>query len=57
MELRGAWFGLRVDRPRLFEASFGIHVDEYLREPGERLRERYILKHLEQLLRRRCLAS
>ena len=43
VELRGAWFGLRVDRPRLFEASFGIHVDEYLREPGERLRARCCL--------------
>ena len=40
VELRGAWFGLQVDRPRLFEASFPIHVDEWLREPGEALRAR-----------------
>eukprot|EP00966_Prymnesium_polylepis_P202687 4695790-Prymnesium_polylepis.1 len=25
VELRGEWFGLRVDRARLFEASFEIH--------------------------------
>ena len=43
VELRGAWFGLRVDRPRLFEASFPIHVDEWLREPGEVLRARCCL--------------
>ena len=43
VELRGAWFGLRVDRPRLFEANFPIHVDEWLRGPGEALRMRCCL--------------
>ena len=36
--LRGAWFGLGVDRPRYFETNFPLHVDEALRRPGEVLR-------------------
>ena len=43
VELRGAYFGLRVDRPRLFEASFPIIVDEALLATGEQLRERCCL--------------
>ena len=38
VELRGSMFGLRVDRPRLFESSFGVHVDRALEEGGRRLR-------------------
>ena len=41
--LRGQWFGLRVDRPRLFETNFELHVDDALREGGERLRARCCL--------------
>ena len=36
--LRGAYFGEAVDRPRLFEANFKIHVDEALKGPGDQLR-------------------
>jgi hypothetical protein len=36
--LRGAYFGLHVDRPRLWETSFELHVDEALRVGGLRLR-------------------
>ena len=42
-ELFGALFGLRVDRARLFETSFPVHVDEWLRRPAERLRVRCCL--------------
>ena len=42
-ELFGALFGLRVDRARLFETSFDVHVDEWLRQPAERLRARCCL--------------
>ena len=42
-ELFGALFGLRVDRARLFETSFPVHVDEWLRQPAERLRARCCL--------------
>ena len=42
-ELFGALFGLRVDRARLFETSFEVHVDEWLRRPAERLRARCCL--------------
>ena len=41
--LRGAYFGERVDRPRLFETNFKLHVDEALRVPGNRLRARTCL--------------
>ena len=30
--LRGSFFGLHVDRPRLFETNFELHVDAQLRE-------------------------
>ena len=43
VELRGSDFGLRVDRPRLYETGFPLHVDRYLRESGERLRARCCL--------------
>lgn len=36
--LRGSMFGLRVDRPRCFECSFDLHVDEALRAGGQELR-------------------
>ena len=36
--LRGSYFGLHVDRPRLFEANFDLHVDACLKKPGEVLR-------------------
>ena len=42
-ELFGALFGLRIDRARLFETSFEMHVDEWLRRPAERLRARCCL--------------
>ena len=41
--LRGAYFGEAVDRPRLFEANFHIHVDQALKVPGDRLRQRTCL--------------
>ena len=41
--LRGAMFGLAVDRPRLFEASFPLHVDRVLLEGARRLRARSCL--------------
>ena len=34
VELRGSDFGLRVDRPRLFEANFDVHVDECVSSAG-----------------------
>ena len=37
-QLRGAYFGLRVDQPRSFEANFGLRVDEALVGPGLALR-------------------
>ena len=40
VELRGSDFGLRVDRPRLFEANFSIRVDDCVRRAGDRLRAR-----------------
>ena len=36
--LYGAYFGLHVDKPRFFEANFPLHVDQYLKVPGLRLR-------------------
>ena len=36
--LRGSMFGLHVDRPRLFESNFHVHVDRVLKEGGEALR-------------------
>ena len=42
-ELYGALFGLRVDRARLIETSFEMHVDEELRRPAEELRARCCL--------------
>ena len=41
--LRGEWFGLKVDRARLFETNFDVHVDEALKRPGELLRARTCL--------------
>lgn len=38
--LSGAMFGLRVDRPRLFETNFPIHLDEALVRGGSELRAR-----------------
>ena len=38
--LYGAYFGLRVDRPRFFEANFALHLDEYMRGSGLALRAR-----------------
>ena len=35
-----SYFGLRLDRPRFFEAIFDLHVDEFLRVPGLALRSR-----------------
>ena len=37
--LRGAYFGLKVDRPRLFESNFELHVDRALKEGGDALRK------------------
>ena len=42
-ELYGALFGLRVDRARLIETNFELHVDEVLRRPAEELRARCCL--------------
>lgn len=36
--LYGAFFGLGVDRPRFFETSFDLVIDEYIRAPGLALR-------------------
>ena len=36
--LRGASFGLRVDRARVWETSFEMHVDRALSAGGDRLR-------------------
>jgi len=41
--MRGAWFGLGVDRPRYFETNYPLHIDEALRGPGEELRARTCL--------------
>lgn len=38
VQLRGAYFGLHVDRPRLFESNFPIHVDAALKEGGDAVR-------------------
>ena len=38
--LRGSMFGLRVDRPRMFETSFKMHVDECLVRGARELRPR-----------------
>jgi hypothetical protein len=38
--LHGSYFGLRVDRPRFYEANFDLRIDEYLRRPGLDLRAR-----------------
>ena len=43
VELRGAMFGLRVVRPRLFESNFLVHVDEFLRVPAVALEARCCL--------------
>ena len=48
--LRGAWFGLHVDRGRRFETNFPVHVDEALSE-GERLRARTCLGGRRRWLR------
>ena len=40
VELRGSDFGLRVDRPRLFESNFQIRVDDCVRRADDRLRAR-----------------
>ena len=42
-ELRGSLFGLRVARPRLFECSFELHVDQYLSVPAAALEARCCL--------------
>ena len=44
-EVDGPYFGLRVFRSRLFETNFGLHVDELVRGPADRLRERCCLGH------------
>ena len=41
--LRGSFFGLRVDKPRLFKTNFPVHVDRALREGGHALRNRTCL--------------
>ena len=41
--LRGSLFGLHVDRPRLFETNFKVHVDDSLRARGDALRRRTCL--------------
>ena len=43
--MRGAFFGLHVDRPRLFESNFPIHVDQALSRGGNRLRRGTCLGH------------
>ena len=43
--LRGAYFGLHVDRPRKFECNFDFHIDRALREGGDRLRRGTCLGH------------
>ena len=48
--LRGAWFGLHVDRGRRFETNFPVHVDDALSE-GERLRARTCLGGRRRWLR------
>ena len=46
--LRGAMFGLRVDRPRLFETSFDMHVDECLMMGARELRPRTCIGSLDR---------
>ena len=41
--LRGGYFGLKVDKPRLFKANFELHVDEALSRGGHALRARCCL--------------
>ena len=48
--LRGAWFGLHVDRGRRFETNFPVHVDEALLA-GEELRSRTCLGGRRRWLR------
>ena len=48
--LRGAWFGLHVDRGRRFETNFPVHVDEALTR-GEALRARTCLGGRRRWLR------
>ena len=43
VKIHGALFGLQVSRPRLFESSFRIHVDEALSTPADKLRIRCCL--------------
>ena len=43
--LRGEYFGLHVDRPRLFESNFEIHVDAALKAGGDELRRGACLGH------------
>ena len=43
VELFGEFFGLKVDRARLIESSFEIHVDECVRAPAAALRVRACL--------------
>ena len=48
--LRGAWFGLHVDRGRRFETNFEVHVDADLKR-GEELRARTCLGGRRRWLR------
>ena len=43
--LRGSYFGLGVDRPRLFESNFPLHIDSALKAGGDALRRRTCLGH------------
>ena len=43
VEVDGPYFGLRVFRSRLFETNFGLHIDEAVRRPADRLRARCCL--------------
>ena len=43
--LRGGFFGLHVDRPRLFECNFDFHVDAALKDGGDLLRRGTCLGH------------
>ena len=46
--LRGSMFGLRVDRPRLFETSFEMHIDECLMAGTRELRPRTCIGSLDR---------
>ena len=46
--LRGSMFGLRVDRPRMFETSFKMHVDECLMRGARELRPRTCIGALDR---------